>query len=358
MWSGYQYTLPTPSEEYVEGTTACLNYPQSLECKNWNESLVQEAAVVGAGLAAIPLAIPGAATAAYVGASAYLTTLPASIQTAIALGGTIAGYAGATAGTVACVSDPYSEACLAYVAALQGDPMAMVELAKSADGLINRVNLLAKTNQANQTLYDFYSMGGVEEVYDTYTSSYGKAPSIIQTIKDPNDLYDFQKLGIKTANNPTNENIKNLLNTINSQEGVTLKVVNRTQMQEIAGSPNVAGVSVNHTESGFLGIGTKKTSTVYILDPTDTASIYNEVGNSVSKDEALLITIQKACHEAGHSCDFINIGLSDAWASEYRQKNFDAIFYDNIGQGGLAQEYQDLLEMMRINSTVTYIPGQ
>jgi hypothetical protein len=94
-------------------------------------------AAANGGLSALPSAIYSYGTAA-------ITTLPASVQTAMAVGGTVAGYAGATVGTVACIKDPYSEACTSYVGALQGDPMAMIQLGQATDNIYNNISTTAK----------------------------------------------------------------------------------------------------------------------------------------------------------------------------------------------------------------------
>lgn len=86
-------------------------------------------AAANGGLSAIPNAI-------YSYGTASIITLPASVQTAIAVTGTGLGFFGAGAGTFACAQDPYSEACVAYVGTLQGDPLAMIQLGQSADNLI------------------------------------------------------------------------------------------------------------------------------------------------------------------------------------------------------------------------------
>ncbi len=73
---------------------------------------------------------------AYSYGTAYLTTLPASVQTAAAITGAVVGYAGVGVGTASCINNPYSDACVAYVAAIQGDPMAMIQLTNSTSNLI------------------------------------------------------------------------------------------------------------------------------------------------------------------------------------------------------------------------------
>lgn len=103
-----------------------------------------------AGLAAANGGLSALPSALYSYGTASLATLPSSVQTAIAVGGTVAGYAGATAGTVACIQNPYSDACTSYVGVLQGDPMAMIQLAQSADSLVNTAirSTLNKTFQS------------------------------------------------------------------------------------------------------------------------------------------------------------------------------------------------------------------
>ena len=105
-------------------------------------------AVGGTAILTTALAAPVLADAALYGyayGSAALTTAPAWVQTSLAITGTVAGYAGVTAGTVACAKNPYSDACISYIAAIQGDPMALIQLANSADDLIN----LAKQARSN-----------------------------------------------------------------------------------------------------------------------------------------------------------------------------------------------------------------
>lgn len=110
------------------------------------------------GLLAAP-AIGEAALAGYSYSTAFFSTLPTSVQTAIAVGGTVAGYAGVTAGTVACTQNPYSDACVAYVAAIQGDPLAMIQLAQSADSLIN-----ASINNSINKTFSYTDMSRAPEI--------------------------------------------------------------------------------------------------------------------------------------------------------------------------------------------------
>ncbi len=155
LYTSYVYTPPTPSNEWQEGTAACMNDPESDACKEWNKKQLTEAAIVGTTLLLAPLAVPEIGAIAYAYGTAALTTLPASIQTAAAITGTMAGYAGVAAGTVACAVNPYSEGCIAYIAGIQGDPTALAQLANSADDLINSVfaNSFNKTfSWANSSL--------------------------------------------------------------------------------------------------------------------------------------------------------------------------------------------------------------
>lgn len=314
-------------------------------------AIAKPAAMAAAGAVGLGiLALPEIGTAAYVYGTTALASLPASVQTAAAVTGTAAGFAGMTTGTVACVNNPYSDACVAYVAAIQGDPMAMIQLANSADNLINAARLTPKTR------YEFYE-NDPYSVYQEYVENYGNPPSTIQTIRDPNKLYDFQKMGIDAANNPSRENVINTFTAISDQEGLSLKVLTKSEMESRFGEGTV-GTCVNGQCGGLFGIGSKRTASVYILDPTDTAAVYNEAGNNLSQNEALTVTIQKACHEGGHACDWIRYGISDPWATEYRQKQFNAIFYDAIGEPSTAQQYQNFLDIVRYNTDVRYIPGQ
>ena len=87
-------------------------------------SIVGLAAANG-GIAALPNAT-----------AVYLSTLPAGIQTTAAVTGSVLGYFGVITGTTACTINPYSAACSSYIGAIQGNPAAMIELAKSTDSLI------------------------------------------------------------------------------------------------------------------------------------------------------------------------------------------------------------------------------
>lgn len=164
-------------------------------------------------------------------------------------------------------------------------------------------------------------------------------------------------MAIEAAKNPTRANFQNTFEAIKSQEGVDLKFRNRSEMDQMFG-PGVGGVCVPGKCGGFLGIGSKRTATVYLLDPNGTRITYNKVGYSLNEDEVLQVIMQKAGHEAGHAYDFVKYGLSDAWASEYRQKQFNAMFYDAIGQENLAQDYWDFLKLVDNQSNVNFIPGQ
>lgn len=78
----------TPSEDFVEGTAACINNPNSYECKQWNNQLLTETAIVGTSLALLPAAgaittaggLSTVATSAYVKAAVALASSPVATQ--------------------------------------------------------------------------------------------------------------------------------------------------------------------------------------------------------------------------------------------------------------------------------------
>jgi hypothetical protein len=74
---------------------------------------------------------------AYSYATAAITTAPAWVQTGVTVAGVTAGWAGVGAGTLACVTDPNSNACMAYTASLMADPTGLTSLANATDDLFN-----------------------------------------------------------------------------------------------------------------------------------------------------------------------------------------------------------------------------
>ena len=62
----YPGTTGTPSEEWVQGTSACMNNPEGDECKDWNKQLVKEFTTVMAVTIGAPLTVGGLGPAAAV----------------------------------------------------------------------------------------------------------------------------------------------------------------------------------------------------------------------------------------------------------------------------------------------------
>lgn len=227
MFSGYSYTsLPgiynttQPSEEYIKGTTACMEDPDSTECKEWNQQLTTEAAIVAATLILTPLAVPEIGAAAYAYGTASLATLPASVQVAAAITGTVAGLAGVGAGTYACATNPYSDACVSYIAAIQGDPIAMIQLANSADGLIN-VSKTIKTSVSPPAtvVYRGVRSSDPDSAYNQLSNMLRSNPNNGESLMDPTNLNlsvqssrDFQNAVINLGNNPTEDNFRIVIN--------------------------------------------------------------------------------------------------------------------------------------------------
>ncbi|MBU2035888.1 hypothetical protein KKC36_00345 [Patescibacteria group bacterium] len=98
-------------------------------------------------LANIQLAIGAALLAA--GVAPAIPVLTATLPTVPAWLSTTLGWGGVAAGSYACITNPNSDACMAYIASLQGDPTQLFQLAGSTDNLIN--------NYLNTQIDDMFS---------------------------------------------------------------------------------------------------------------------------------------------------------------------------------------------------------
>lgn len=137
-------------------------------------------------------AITGAAVVGTVALPAYtygmaaLSTAPVAVQTGLGVAGTIAGWVGVGAGTAACVSDPGSDICLAYVAGLQGDPTQLVQLAGATDDIFNSFavsrqinNTIRASSNTSSTNNIVNSLANGEEKLTLYHGSQGDLESIL-----------------------------------------------------------------------------------------------------------------------------------------------------------------------------------
>ena len=289
LYTSYAYTPPTPSDEYIAGTTACINDPEGDACKEWNKPQLTEAAIVGTTLLLAPLAVPEIGAAAFAYGTAALTTLPASIQTVAAVAGTVAGYAGVTAGTVACATNPYSEACIAYIAGIQGDPTALIQLANSADDLINS----AFANSMSKSLSwgdDFLSSPDDTQgvVYSNIVYHDGNATEIIDW---PANKYLKEMTGLDLDSSLLNDVLARDSRIVKTKYGIPSSELNfnnpheyRNQLYKLAKENDIDILSSNQTtffdDCSVAGgvcfdAGEVFAKTTIIAKENDNAVIYN-----------------------------------------------------------------------------------
>jgi hypothetical protein len=99
-------------------------------------TIVAGGAAVGAAAAALPALTP---LGVYSYMMATLATAPAWVQTGLTTAGLVSGWSAVGAGTYACVTNPNSDACSAYVAGLMADPTGLPQLASATDDFISSI---------------------------------------------------------------------------------------------------------------------------------------------------------------------------------------------------------------------------
>jgi hypothetical protein len=244
--------------------------------------------------------------------------------------------------------------------------------------LSNRTNTAALSPALAR--YDFYDYKGGS--YFEYVQEYGLPEKNINTVANPRQIYGFQADLIAAAKGE-NLNMDQFTNQL-SEIGIGLHIYTPQQMKYAAELANTGipsrtipqkvleatsngklpyanatncpvGFCPNPTTTGF-GPFKKTTQEAFVLAPTYLENTYN-----ISAAEAQIALLQKMGHELGHAGDDLILGGMSPWASEIRQKQFNAIFYNNNNNGNNAIGYQGWVdtarrEVMRSGGNITYNP--
>ncbi|MEI6690304.1 MAG: hypothetical protein WCL07_00980, partial [bacterium] len=202
-----------------------------------------------------------------------------------------------------------------------------------------------------KTLYEFESFDAYQN-YQDYIRAYGRPPADMNVIQHPNQLYSFQEEAINLATKPgiNNKDIASYMQQFAENPDLTIKVLTPDEMAiKFPGDKITGGACVNDIcKTGFLGLKTKKTSTVYVMTPSGYATLYPNATTAETKQ----IMLQKLGHEIGHGYDWMELGLSDVWATEIRQKVFNAKFYQSTGQNDIANSYLQWVGQVQNASTL------
>ena len=326
--------------------------------------IVTLAGAGGTGVTATSLA---QATAAYGGAT--LATLPAAAQATLAYGGSALMLGGTAYATHECVksNDPGSAACVGLVTGYQADPAGFNQaLSDSADTLANgamaatsslKNSLSSKLSLNQQTVVAQLDGNSPNEIYQGYLDMYGSPPKTIDTIKNPNDLYDFQQQAISLAqdSNTSSQDIVSLIKQVQKDNpNLSIKILSPQAMQNKFGNGFTANCELVQCNTGFLGLQTQRSANIYVSTPSEYANMFG-----LSSEEGTQMMLQNLAHEGGHGQDWVQLGLGMGtanWATEFRQQTLNVIFNEAIGNAQEAYSSQQLLNLIQGSSNVVYHP--
>ncbi|WKZ25528.1 MAG: hypothetical protein QY322_04065 [bacterium] len=132
-------------------------------------------------------------------------------------------------------------------------------------------------------------------------------------------------------------------------DNVTYKFVSLEELKKYSPTADLGTTGINYKN------GTAK---IFLLDPSEVSKIHG-----LTYDEAVLIQLQTLGHEFGEAYDsIIRDTPLDAWASEYRARNFDQRFIEELGLNQnpmFSQQYREVdsfLKEMESKSKVIIEP--
>lgn len=330
LYTSYNYNAPQPSEEYIAGTKACNDNPNGNECKEWNKKLTTEAAIVGATLLT-PYLIPEIGTAAFAYGNANLLALSVGAKTALATVGTVAGYAGVTAGTWACATNPSGDACLGYVAGIQGDPTALIQLANSADSLIN-----SGVNKSRSLISNYYNRLSTKNYVPINTNNTKNYTTVYRGVKTTNQESAYNQVSNMLRSAPDN----NL--GVLAPENSNLAIQSNEKLQQA-----VINLGENPTKANFQEVINNAASPIQKQELELTLrSIENYQSRlGVDFDTALMRTHVDTINGALNTSPYVSVSTSLKEAFGYSSNGSGGIVVANVPNSRITPVFPSMPEV-------------